>query len=68
MKILKHGNCMKFTCEYCKCEWTAAKMECSPLKLFEAPTQYYYNCPECGKRTCGVCITAEDKTPEGENK
>ena len=58
MKLINHGKAMNFKCENCECEWRAVEKECRESLFFEAPTKYLYNCPECGKPTWGVKITA----------
>ena len=64
MKIIKHGNALSFCCKGCGCEWIANRPECrSELRCYESiPSgkDYVYNCPECGARTVGTEIKAED--------
>lgn len=62
MKILKHGNLLKFVCEDCECEWVEVKKNCKDETIFSAlGHRYWYRCPECGKNTCGKEVKkAED--------
>lgn len=64
MKILKHGNLLKFVCENCGCVWTAVKSECRESHIPEPMTTWYwYICPECGRNTMGQDVKAEDIFP-----
>ena len=64
MKIIKHGNALHFFCMGCGCQWVANKEECrTETRIYESiPSgkDYVYNCPECGFRTVGTEIKAED--------
>lgn len=60
MKLIKHGNCMRFVCENCGCEWNAVKKECEESPCFENLPRYIYKCPECGKPTFGKKIEAPE--------
>ena len=64
MKILKHGNALSFYCNGCGCQWIANKKECQTRKKYidsmPIGQEYIYNCPECGFRTVGSEIKAED--------
>lgn len=64
MKIVKHGNALSFYCLGCGCQWTANKQECKAQTKYNScmPSgkEYYYNCPECGFRTVGSFIKADD--------
>ena len=61
MKIIKHGNALLFICENCECEWQEVKKNCE----YESySSEYWYRCPECGKRTKGCKVKAEDILPE----
>lgn len=60
MKIIKHGNALRFVCENCECEWQEVTKNCT----YDGFTfSYWYKCPECGKNTKGINIKAEDITP-----
>ena len=64
MRIIKHGNALNFVCRGCGCQWVASKMECkSETRSYEcipSGKDYVYNCPECGFRTVGDEIKADD--------
>ena len=51
MRILKHGQCLKFYCDGCGCEWLANKDECKKQTHDSTmlPTDWGYACPDCGK-------------------
>ena len=64
MKIIMHGNLLNFCCRGCGCQWVANKAECmSKTRYSECMPNgkdYIYDCPECGSRTVGTEIKAED--------
>lgn len=64
MKIIKHGNALNFCCRGCGCVWVANKEECMSQTRYSefmpSGKDYIYNCPECGSRTVGTEIKAED--------
>lgn len=64
MKIIKHGNALRFICANCECEWQEVAKNCDEQIIQEPFThQYWYRCPECGKNTKGEKIKAEDILP-----
>lgn len=64
MRILKHGECLKFYCDGCGCVWLANKSECkeNPHSASLLPTDWSYPCPDCGKL---IATTSEAR--EGAN-
>ena len=51
MRIIKHGNFLKFYCVDCGCEWYASKNE-SIYVSHDAtmmPPEWGFHCPDCGK-------------------
>lgn len=64
MKIINHGNALSFCCNGCGCKWIANKKECNTRTRYQecmpSGHEYIYNCPECGFRTVGTEIKAED--------
>ena len=40
MKLIKHGNAMRFVCDLCGCEWQAVKKECSAISLDNCRKSY----------------------------
>ena len=63
MKIIKHGKLLRFVCENCECEWQEVKKNCELIQGLY-PQRYWYRCPECGKKTKGFEVKAEDILPE----
>lgn len=46
MKVIKHGEVIRFTCPVCGCEYMAREEE--TYKKPEEP-EYYTVCPDCGE-------------------
>lgn len=61
MKLIKHGNAMRFVCDLCGCEWQAVKKECSAISLDNCRKSYMYYCPECGHGVVGVYRRADER-------
>ena len=53
MRVIKHGECLKFYCDGCGCIWLANKSECKKQEHGAAmmPIDWGYACPDCGKWT-----------------
>ena len=64
MRVLKHGECLKFYCQGCGCVWLANKSECKENSHSGSllPTDWGYHCPDCGQWT-----TSRTDAREGEN-
>ena len=45
MRIIKHGNVYKFSCNVCGCQWEAGENECTPNIGYGIMC----DCPDCGK-------------------
>ena len=64
MRIIKHGECLKFYCRGCGCVWLANKSECREDNHSGSllPTDWSYRCPDCGQWT-----VSKTEAREGEN-
>ena len=64
MKILTHGNVIRFQCESCGCEFLMGEKKTENLGFYLRAV-----CPECGNECAGhkeqKCVKAEQKK-EGE--
>jgi C4-type Zn-finger protein len=51
VKILKHGDVIRFQCPVCGCEWLAAENECYVQSIWSfnkiVSQEYQCDCPEC---------------------
>ena len=71
MRIIKHGNVMRFKCDACGCEFVANKDECKKQPKYSecmmtGTYEYYYHCPECGKRIQGHEVRAPEVNDNGD--
>lgn len=64
MRIIKHGQCLKFYCDKCGCVWLANKDECKKRESIATllPDDWGYACPDCGHYT----FTREEARGEKE--
>ena len=64
MKILKHGNSIKFTCEKCGCVFTELPKVCYS-SIGEDGAHYCMSCPECSN-TCWTSDTEQQEAKQSE--
>ena len=66
MRIIKHGECLKFVCGECGCIWLANKSECKTQHhdSISMLPDWGYSCPDCGHWTS----TRQEVRGEGDER